>query len=244
MPPSLLEIAEAPGAYVEPRHPHVVEGDGWVFVPLMPTFGAVQRVRVPAERLEAARDDVRAIAAERDIPEVGWFRSELAEPRDFHERLGLELREALTVLALTRAPATEAAHEIREVTTFDDYVTAQQIDAAANGWRVGDREAYADMWRVSLERFAMWLAHDDDGVPVGMARCAVAGNAFVMIGGSVLPEARGRGIYRSLVAARWAAARARGLDALVTAANDQSGPILERLAFERLGEVEVWSDHL
>jgi GNAT superfamily N-acetyltransferase len=239
--PSLLEIAEAPGAYVTPRHPQVVEGNGWVFVPLMPEFAAVQRVRVPAERLEEACAEVRALAAERGIPEVGWFRSALAEPQDLGPRLGLELRETLTVLALQQAPEAEAAHEIREVTTFDEYVTAQQIDAVANGWQPAEREAYADMWQVSLERFVMWLAHDD-GVPVGMARCAVAGNAFVMIGGSVLPEARGRGVYRSLVAARWAAARARGLDALVTSANDQSGPILERLAFERLDEIEVWSD--
>jgi ribosomal protein S18 acetylase RimI-like enzyme len=241
--PSLLEIAEAPGAYVTPKHPAVVDGDGWVFVPLAPNFAAVQRVRVPAERLEAARAEVRALAAERDIPEVGWFRSALAEPQDLGPRLGLELGETLTVLALRQAPRAEAAHEIHEVTTFDDFVTALQIDATANGWQAADREACAEMWPASRERFAMWLAHDD-GVPVGMGRCAVAGNAFVMIGGSVLPEARGRGVYRSLVAARWAAARARGLDALVTSANNQSGPILERLAFERLGEIDVWSDRI
>ena len=243
MAPSLLEIAEAPGAYVTPRHPQVVEGDGWVFVPLAPNFAALQRVRVPADRLEAVRDEVRALAAEREIPEVGWFRSELAEPQDLGERLGLELRETLTVLALQKPPEAQVAHEIREVTTFDDYVAAQQIDAIANGWQVAEPEAYAEMWRVSLERFALWIAHDD-GVPVGMARCAVAGNAFVMIGGSVLPEARGRGVYRSLVSARWAAARERGLDALVTSANSQSGPILARLDFERLGEIQVWSDDL
>jgi GNAT superfamily N-acetyltransferase len=241
--PSLLEIAEAPGAYVTPRHPHVVEGDGWVFVPLAPNFAAVQRVRVPAERLETARDEVRALAAEREISEVGWFRSELAEPQDLGERLGLELRETLTVLALDKRPAAEAAHEIREVSTVEDYVVALQIDAIANGWPLFDVEAVSDFWPVSRERFLMWLAYDE-GKPVGMGRCAVAANAFVMIGGSVLPEARGHGVYRSLVAARWAAARERGLDALVTAANGQSGPILERLAFDRLGEVEVWSDHL
>jgi predicted acetyltransferase len=77
-----------------------------------------------------------------------------------------------------------------------------------------------------------------------MARSAVAGDALVLIGGSVLPDARGRGAYRSLVAARRRSAAERGLGALVTAANTQSGPILTRLGFEALGEIQIWVDGL
>lgn len=241
MAPTLLEIAEAPGAYVLPRHPAVVHRDGWLFMPMTPDFGAVQRVRLRPEGLEAARTEIRHLAAEKGLQEIGWFRSPLTEPQDIGERLGLELRETLAVLARTSPPKVEATHDVREVRTLDDYVTAQTIDATVHGWPTADRESHAEHWPAAAERFVMWVAYDE-GRPVGMARCAVAGRAFVMVGGAVLPDARGRGIYRSLVAARWAAARERGLDALVTTANDQSGPILARLAFERLGEIEVWSD--
>ena len=243
MAPTLLEIAEAPGAYVVPRHPAVVVGDGWVFVPLGPSIGAVQRVRIAAEGLEAARGEVRVLAAERALPEVGWWVSDLTQPQDLGPRLGLEHRETLTVLALTRAFHVDGEFEVREVETFDDYVEAQTIDAVANDWPVADRERSAEMWDIARERFLMWLALED-GRPVGMARSAVAGDALVLIGGSVLREARGRGAYRSLVAARWRSAADRGLGALVTAANTQSEPILTRLGFERLGEIQIWVDRL
>lgn len=243
MAPSLLEIAEAPGAYVEPRHPHVVVGDGWVFVPLSPALAAVQRIRLGDDQLDSVQAQVRDLATKHNIPEVGWFQSELARPADIGSRLGLERRETLTVLALTQPFDAEGGFTVRQVETFDDYVAAQRIDAIANGWPVGDRDGYARLWEAARTRFLLWLALDGDE-PVGMARCAVAGEALVMIGGSVLPEARGRGAYRSLVAERWRCVEHRGLKGLVTSANDQSGPILSRLGFERLGEIEVWVDRL
>ena len=242
--PTLLEIAEAPGALVTPRHPRVVVGDGWVFVPAMPTLGAVQQIRLAPSRLEAAREEIRAVAAEHDLPEVGWWQSQLSEPPDVGARLGLEHRETLTVLTLDHAVDDPAAFDVREVETFDDYLAAQTIDAIANGWPVwADREGQEAMWSASRERFVIWLALEE-GTPIGMARCAIAPGAMVMIGGSVLPEARGRGAYRTLVAERWRATEARGLRALVTSANDQSRPILERVGFERIGEIEIWVDRV
>lgn len=243
MAPTLLEIAEAPGAYVVPRHPSVVFGDGWVFLQLGPSMGAVQRIRAPEDGLEQARDEVRALAAARDLSEVGWWVSELTPSQELGPRLGLEHRETLTALALTRPSDVDGGFDVREVKTLDDYIAAQTIDAVANDWPVADRDGYAEMWEVARERFLMWLALDD-GRPVGMARSAVAGDALVLIGGSVLPDARGRGAYRSLVAARWRSAADRGLGALVTAANTQSGPILTRLGFEPLGEIQIWVDRL
>ena len=99
------------------------------------------------------------------------------------------------------------------------------------------------MWETARTRFLVWLALDGER-PVGMARCAAGEHALMMIGGAVLPEARGRGVYRSLVAARWRTAVERGIPALVTTANSQSAPILRSIGFERLGEVEIWVDRL
>ena len=242
--PTLLEIAEAPGAMVTPPHPRVVFGDGWVFVPAMPTLGAVQQIRLTPDRVEAAREEIRAVAAGHDLPEVGWWQSPLSEPPDVGARLGLEHRETLTVVTLDHAVDDPAAFEVREVETLDDYIAAQTIDAIANGWPVWtDREGQEAMWRSTGDRFVLWLALDE-GRPIGMARCAIAPDAMLMIGGSVLPEARGRGAYRTLVAERWRATEARGLRALVTTANDQSRPILERVGFDRIGEIEIWVDRV
>jgi GNAT superfamily N-acetyltransferase len=62
------------------------------------------------------------------------------------------------------------------------------------------------------------------------------GSVCRLWGGEVLPEFRRQGVYRALVAARIAAARARGATlALVKARADTSAPILVRAGFTRYG---------
>jgi hypothetical protein len=62
-----------------------------------------------------------------------------------------------------------------------------------------------------------------------------AGSPFLsLFGGSSLPEHRGRGHYRALVAARARFAMAQGARALAVDAGPMSAPILARLGFERL----------
>ena len=54
-----------------------------------------------------------------------------------------------------------------------------------------------------------------------------------LIAGAVAPWARGRGLYRALVRARWDDAVERGTPALITQANPKTSyPILRRLGFE------------
>jgi hypothetical protein len=237
----LFEIAEAPGAHTVPAHPSVVRREGYSFLALGPGVGAVQRIRLSEAELEGARAEVRALAAERRTERIGWWVTELTTPRDLGPRLGLELEETLAALALTHEPAAPGGYTVREVTTLEDYAAAQNIDATVSGWPLSTPERLAEMWAGT--QFLIWVALDGDR-PVGMARCAIAGNALMMIGGAVLPEARGRGVYRSLVAARWRTAVERGIPALVTTANSQSAPILRSVGFEHLGNVEVWVDRL
>lgn len=241
MDPTLFEIAEAPGAHVVPAHPGVVRREGYSFLALGPGVGAVQRIRLSAAELDGTRSAVRALAAERQVERVGWWVTELTTPRDLGPRLGLELDETLAALALTHEPAAPGGYTVREVTTLEDYTEAQNIDATVSGWPLATPERMAEMWAGT--QFLIWLALDGDR-PVGMARCAIAGHALMMIGGAVLPEARGRGVYRSLVAARWRTAVERGVPALVTTANSQSAPILRSVGFEELGSVEIWVDRL
>ncbi|MGW5619051.1 GNAT family N-acetyltransferase [Streptomyces sp. NPDC003877] len=74
------------------------------------------------------------------------------------------------------------------------------------------------------------------GEPVGAGRAElVPGTPFAGLwGGGIVPEWRGRGIYRALVAHRAHAAAARGHDFLQVDASDRSRPILERLGFAPL----------
>jgi hypothetical protein len=73
--------------------------------------------------------------------------------------------------------------------------------------------------------------------PVAEARLEVVpGTDFAGLwGGATLPEWRGRGIYRALVAHRARVAAASGVRYLQVDASEDSRPILSRLGFVRLG---------
>ncbi|MFZ3562448.1 GNAT family N-acetyltransferase [Streptomyces sp. BH055] len=98
------------------------------------------------------------------------------------------------------------------------------------------------------------LAQDPDTVPavvalhgaepVSAARMELhPGTAFASLwGGGTVPEWRGRGIYRSLVAFRVRIAAERGFSYVQVDASPYSRPILERLGFQALGTTTpyVW----
>ena len=65
----------------------------------------------------------------------------------------------------------------------------------------------------------------------------------MLSGSGVLASARGRGVYRALVAARWAAAeRLLPAPGLCVHAGAMSRPILERCGFEFVCELELYED--
>ena len=83
-----------------------------------------------------------------------------------------------------------------------------------------------------------------NGEAVGFGRAIVGDGAAYLMGGSTLPHARGRGVYRALVHARWRDARARGVSTLFVQAVEGSRPILERLGFRPLGSIRLFEDDL
>ncbi len=92
-------------------------------------------------------------------------------------------------------------------------------------------------------RSTIYLAYLD-GKPVGFGRAIFTPWAALLMGGATLPEARGRGVYTSIVHARWDEAVERGVPRIVVSAGPMSAPILERLGFERLGGVLLLRDRL
>lgn len=91
-----------------------------------------------------------------------------------------------------------------------------------------------------------WVAEVGDRVVCGGRLTPVEGTEFAGIwGGSTLPEFRGRGIYRALVAARAGSAMARGVRLIHSDCTDMSRPILERSGLQAVTTTTpyVWTRH-
>jgi GNAT superfamily N-acetyltransferase len=82
-----------------------------------------------------------------------------------------------------------------------------------------------------------------DGAPVSSGRIEfLPEREFATLwGGGTLPEWRGRGIYKALVAQRARVASARGYKYLWVLASDESRPILRRLGFDVIANVTTYS---
>jgi GNAT superfamily N-acetyltransferase len=102
-----------------------------------------------------------------------------------------------------------------------------------------DLDHWAEMWRDPTQR--LFVAYvDGRAVSSGRLDMPRERSFAGMFGGGTRPEFRHRGIYRGLVAARAAEARARGYRYLTVDARETSRPILERLGFEPLTTTRPW----
>jgi GNAT superfamily N-acetyltransferase len=190
----------------------------------------------------------RLIARQRDYftglgLAVAWHTRAHDEPADLPARLraaGFAAGEELTVLIglaaeLATAPVVPGGVALRWVTADGDMHRIAAMQSAVSGqdwgWLGGDlirRIAAApdDIAILAAEAggelvSAAWLAFFEPGAD-SFAR---------LLGGSTLPQWRGRGIYRALVAARAQRAAARGVRYLQVDASGDSAPILRRLGF-------------
>jgi GNAT superfamily N-acetyltransferase len=207
-----------------------------------PRWNCVQRIRLGD--VEAAVADVRALVHERGRKLVEWEFGPSATPEDLEAQLvalGLVPNDepVQTIMVLTRDPGAPPL-EARPVASAAELADADAVMAAAFG---GDVRTDAEgRWRdrdpATRETFVALL----DGRIVGAATATYADVAVQLNAGAVLPEARGRGAYRALVAARWRAARERGLEAAVTQAGAMSRDILLGLGFEPHGEIRSYVD--
>ena len=160
-----------------------------------------------------------------------------------------EERETIVVAPIERV-ALDAAPppgvEIRELTEPADYRRIGDMERAVwgeddiSGWMESLEEEVA----ADPEGTRVFLAlAGDDAVSAGWIRFPSATDFGTLWGGSTRKEWRGRGIYRSLVAARARVAAERGRRYLQVDASDDSRPILERLGFIPVGTTTpyVWT---
>ncbi len=81
-----------------------------------------------------------------------------------------------------------------------------------------------------------------DGLPAGSGALVPLARSGYLLGSSVVPELRGRGVYRALVAARVAALREMGRPLVtIQAVSHTSAPICARLGFDPVCELRGYA---
>ncbi|OII63680.1 GNAT family N-acetyltransferase [Streptomyces sp. CC53] len=132
------------------------------------------------------------------------------------------LPEGITLLAVTRPAHVRLVTDVHEAAFGAD---AERLRARLVEQLAARPDAVAAV--VALA----------DGRPVSSARLELTpgGDFAGLWGGGTVPEWRGRGLYRALVAHRARIAAERGYRHLLVDASDMSRPILRRLGFARLG---------
>jgi GNAT superfamily N-acetyltransferase len=251
--PSLAELAQETTLYLLPRPTfETIELDGYVYVAGMRS-ASVHRVCLGDVR--AAVEWTRAESLRRGHRNLSWWVGDTATPADILELLpvlGVAVdgdEPVLTGLTATSPPPAADGVEVQRVDTLADYLAALEVDWEV--WQTPEAER-AERRVLETERFEpthrSGVVHHFsaliDGRRVGFGRAIDTETAVALYGGSVLPEARGRGVYRALVRARWDHAVERGTPTLVVQAGAMSAPVLVGLGFEPHGHIHLFTDRL
>jgi hypothetical protein len=244
-----LEIAENANTYTPlgPNDERIVTDRYvlWMGPGAEPSWNVAQRFRFQPHELDEVRAEIHGHLRERGKQACSWEVGTHATPGDLVDRLhalGLVDDEpnALAIgMVLTEEPAGEAAPgvQVRRVAGDEEYHEAERIAAIAFGApSLPEPRPY-----VPDPNSTIYLAYVD-GVPAARGSASFGERGATLFGGSTLPQARGRGAYRALVAARWEDAAARGTPALVTQAGPMSRPILARLGFREVCEIRILVD--
>jgi GNAT superfamily N-acetyltransferase len=197
----------------------------------------------------------RAIAAEHGKSTIAWWitpEHDVWAPR--LEELGIVnadtpgFEAVENAMALVEAPSGGSVEGVvvRQLESFEDYRAVGAVLVACFGFpELPEEEQRARYEDYLAERDAgrSFVALVDDRI-VGSAYAGCGAAGLNLFGGGVLPEARGRGVYRALLQARWEFALERGTPALTVQAGRMSRPICERVGFELVGRARVFVDEL
>lgn len=207
--------------------------------------------------IDAAIGEARRLVREhgRDVliwlvgPDQPWLAGALAD-RGLRNEDSPGFESVENAMALLNAPAGAASRDVEVVVvgSFDEFAQSTRVELAAFDVPADDRakaeaeleERYAE-YATAGNPYRRWLARLD-GQVVGFAGAVRAPAGVNLFGGGVLPEARGRGVYRALVGARWEDAQQHGTPALTVQAGRMSRPALERLGFEFIASMLTYVD--
>jgi ribosomal protein S18 acetylase RimI-like enzyme len=249
----LVSIAENANTHqpLAPGHERIITDRFilWMGIRTEPAWNVVQRLRLTADTIDPVVEQVHAILAARGRTECSWEVGSSATPPGLVE----ELRRRGMVddddphvigMVLRDEPPPVAGIEARPVASFEEFREANAVAFAAFGSLAPsdeprERARYEEEAEAGHQRTFVALM---DGRIVGAGTSTYLDRAVTLNGGSVAPEARGRGAYRALVRARWEDAAARGTPVLITQAGRMSAPILLRLGFEEVARIHILID--
>ena len=256
LPDEVRAFAETPDRYTEIPPDGLVtrHDDGRICIVQGPTFATVSAPHVADGEVEALLAEARRLAPVAKYP--NWFIGPSARPATIAhelEELGLvspwDGVDLVHALAIGSEPAGAAPGiEARRVDTFEDFVASSELRFEIFDLPTEQRELqrthYESSW-TEAQRIGIpvWFLATFEGRIAGSAGVIPSPRGVFLIGGSTAQWARGHGVYRALVRARWDYAVARGTPALVTHAKpDSSYPILLRLGFEEVCTIQRLED--
>lgn len=244
IPDELREYAETPDRFTPiPEGSSVSRfADERLCVIQGPTWAGISGARFREDEL----DEVIALVHEL-VPahkSQAWWIGPSAQPANLSELLearGFQPAEdgpEVRAMALTAAPPEPPPGiEVRRVETYEDFIASREVQWDAfevpEDRREQQRPHMRNEFEESIEhgtplRFLALL----DGKPGATGAAIPSERGVFLIAGSTAPFARGHGLYRALVRARWDYAVERGTPALITEALvGTSYPILQRLGF-------------
>lgn len=202
----------------------------------------VRAIDVLDRHIRAAQDRHRATGTP-----IRWTVTPSCRPADLGERLvrqgfsrGLASRGMVrTTEPLDRRPPEV---EVRPVATCDASTFAA-VCGKAWGLQPAFMASIEHDTRVQIESGQMlYYLASVDGEPVGTAHTLLAPGSGYLMGGAVVADARGRGVYRALVDHRLAVLRERGVGlATVLALERSSLPICTHLGFREVGAFQDYT---
>jgi hypothetical protein len=245
----VLELAENANTYTPlgPEDERIVDDRYvlWMGRGDHPAWNVAQRFRLQPGEVDAVREEIHTILRARGRTGCTWEIGTHATPEDLVEQLlarGL-VDDDPTPLAvgmvLTEPPAAqpELHVEVRIAESDEERLAAARIGAIAFGGPIPTEPPP----RSDDPNNVVYLAYVD-GEAVARGSGSFSEHGATLFGGATVPEARGRGAYRALVAARWRDAVDRGTPVLVTQASPMSRPILQQLGFREVCEIRILLD--
>ena len=226
----------------------------------IPGPNGVTYVRCRPDEAEEVIDEVHALVTPRHIP-IMWTLDPETEPANFPDYLAargihpdphgptVEVM-ALPIDADVEAPEVEGLELKDALADAETFTRSDAVNAEAFASRMLDYSAEAAAQRERRRHNQLAAANRRvilatiDGEPAGAAGISLFPPAGAIInGGAVRSKFRGRGVYRTMVAARLRMAREAGVTGgLAVWGGDMSAPILARLGFETVGSRGFYLD--
>lgn len=242
--PHFQTLADAPiGTHLVRPDTRIVDSDGWyrLVTPSCRDASAneVVRARIAADRVDAEVERVLGEYAALGVKHK-WVAGPDSDAPGLERALdarGLESWQAWAMCAPSSIAIESGGARVVDVTRHD---LALYADVCARGWGSDAAGLLASLQRAApgLRCFVAFLGDEPAG---SAASYHLEGSAY-LVGAVVIPEARGRGAYRALLAARARAAAQAGIPLLTTHARAHtSGPILERAGFETVYAYRIFA---